>query len=35
MLDYSRVDETTLLLNSESATADEKIVAQYNDMRKR
>lgn len=35
MLDYSKVEKSTLLLMSETATADEKIAAQYREMRKR
>jgi len=35
MLDYSKVEKDTLLLMSETATADEKIAVQYREMRKR
>lgn len=35
MLEYAKVGKETLALFSEEATQDEKIVAQYKDLRKR
>ena len=35
MLDYSKVNPATLVLMSDQATGDEKILAQYNEMKTR